>query len=256
MTTARRRCALCLQSGTDSPPEHVFPEAIGGSLTIDTICAECNHWLGSNVDSYLTDHWLIQVRRRELGLSGKKGQLPRPRLVGTVDEFPEVRVILGYGGNGEPTLRIEPHVLKVSNSDGTESKRLVVGDAERESIPQIINKIRQRAGQEPLSSENIAAQYQVQTIQQPRVTGSPDIDVHDYRRAVIKIAYELAHRWLGDAYLQDPSAKLLRDIIRNPSFSPEDFQNGGLKGQILLGRCRRPRPAPRPDSRKARTMSG
>ena len=58
----------------------------GGSLTIYTRCAECNHWLGSNVDSYLTDHWLIQVRRRELGLSGKKGQLPRPRLVGRVDE--------------------------------------------------------------------------------------------------------------------------------------------------------------------------
>jgi hypothetical protein len=66
------------------------------------------------------------------------------------------------------------------------------------------------------------------------------VDIHDYRRALVKIAYELSHHWLGDSYLQDAVSTILREIIIDSSFSPDDFQRSKLKGQILLGGDRLP----------------
>jgi hypothetical protein len=40
-----------------------------------------------------------------------------------------------------------------------------------------------------------------------------EIDIKEYQRAILKIAYELACHWLGPTYLSDPSAGLLRDCI-------------------------------------------
>jgi HNH endonuclease len=228
-------CILCLQTKVDFPPEHVFPEAIGGALEIDRVCSDCNHWLGSNVDAHLTDHWLVRLRRRELNLKGKKGALPRLRLIGDVDELPGVKVILEYDADDQLSLRTQPRVLIAPRSDGASDKQVILHDAELGELATVVNKIRERSGQEPLSADRIAASYPTQSLRQPKVTFTPEIDIHDYRRAVVKIVYELAHRWLGEEYLDDPVAGTLRDVIKNSGFSPEDFEKSDLRAQILIG---------------------
>jgi hypothetical protein len=224
-----------LEAKTDFVPEHVFPEALGGNLTIDVVCTGCNHWLGSNVDARLTDHWLIQARRRELRLSGKGGKLPKVRMTGTVDGMPDVRVVMEFADDDNLTVRVQTLVRSATAEDGTQFRQVLVDEANANRLPQIVNKIRERAGMSRLSGEDIERLHPRHRFPQPRVTMGPDVDLHDYRRAIIKIAYELAHRWLGDAYITDATAGLMRGIILNSNFAPEDFERSGLRGQILLG---------------------
>jgi hypothetical protein len=234
-TEPARRCILCLSEKAGFAPEHVFPEAIGGLLTVTSVCTNCNHRLGTDVDSHLTDHWLIQSRRRELGLRGKGGDLPNVRMVGTVDGMPDVRVIMQYDSNDKLSVRVQPSVRSTVGDDGKPARQVLVDDADLARLPAIVNKIRARAGMTPLPPTELAQAHTFKTIRQPRVTITPDIDIHDYRRAIVKIAYELAHRWLGDLFIGDAMAQVMRDIILNSSFSPEDFERSALRGQILIG---------------------
>jgi transposase, IS6 family len=70
--TVTMRCIFCLKERPGSE-EHVFPLAIGGTLTTDRVCEPCNSTLGSRVDSALTDNFAVRIRRAELGLAGNSG---------------------------------------------------------------------------------------------------------------------------------------------------------------------------------------
>jgi hypothetical protein len=54
------------------------------------------------------------------------------------------------------------------------------------------------------------------------------VDIRDYQKAVCKLIYELAYLWLGDDYLDDPIALLLRNIILR---GVEEK----IRGQIQIG---------------------
>jgi hypothetical protein len=57
-------------------------------------------------------------------------------------------------------------------------------------------------------------------------------DVVLYRRAILKIAYELAWLWLGDASLDDPTAS----DLRNTSAGGEDLGGGIQRANPNWGR--------------------
>lgn len=69
------RCIFCLE---ERPPsqEHVFPRVIGGPLTIDRVCDQCNSELGMRVDAALCDFLPVRARRAKLGLAGNSGVVP------------------------------------------------------------------------------------------------------------------------------------------------------------------------------------
>jgi hypothetical protein len=50
-----------------------------------------------------------------------------------------------------------------------------------------------------------------------------EIDIKEYKRALLKIAYELSYMWLGETYLDDPVAKKIRNCImeRSPEINWE-----------------------------------
>jgi hypothetical protein len=52
---ARFRCAYCARWEDDSRREleHIIPRAIGGSVTTDRVCAQCNRRVGREVDAPL-----------------------------------------------------------------------------------------------------------------------------------------------------------------------------------------------------------
>ena len=62
---------LCIFCSQERPPslEHVFPLAIGGTVTTDRVCAVCNSTLGTRVDAALSDFLPIRTRRAQLGLA-------------------------------------------------------------------------------------------------------------------------------------------------------------------------------------------
>ena len=65
-------CIICGYEKEESD-EHIIPEALGNEkLITKRVCEYCNNRLGSNVDSYLTDHPLVKIIRINNGLKGKK----------------------------------------------------------------------------------------------------------------------------------------------------------------------------------------
>ncbi|MEH2346918.1 MAG: hypothetical protein V7K55_02750 [Nostoc sp.] len=61
------------------------------------------------------------------------------------------------------------------------------------------------------------------------------IDTIFYKRAIIKIAYELAYYWLGSDYLNDTMGELLRLIIYQ-DFQKERWHNRSIDFNIDLYR--------------------
>ena len=58
--------------------EHVFPDAIGGTLIINNVCKCCNDYLGREVDCKLTDHFLTKLARYTYKIPNKQGEIPNP----------------------------------------------------------------------------------------------------------------------------------------------------------------------------------
>jgi len=69
MSVSSESCLFCTGPLTGlRSKEHLIPAAIGGELTTDRVCVECNSVLGSTVDKFV-DHPLFLALRSEVGLS-------------------------------------------------------------------------------------------------------------------------------------------------------------------------------------------
>jgi hypothetical protein len=216
------RCIFCLE---EQPPsdEHVFPLAIGGSLHTDRVCGPCNSTLGKVADGPLTNHLLIAARRCQLKLPGNSGEVPDARKIllgeGVLASDPSQRIRIAENSQ---TGRLEPQVIynskEITLPDGTVAKQIVIdGGGSDAELRKIIARERKRAGLNPLSEADLHAlanvlRQNIQTAEQPTVKYDIEIDTTEFSRGLFKIAYELAHLWLGESYLDDSVAAKLRAI--------------------------------------------
>ena len=220
------KCIFCLEErpGTD---EHVFPLAIGGSLIFDRVCAGCNSDLGSRIDTAISDNFLIRNHRARLGLAGNSGKIPAiheillgvAKLAGT----PERSIHVSFDdATGKLDLKAIPSVSDVVLADGTKARQVLVDARDIDKIPRIIKRERALHGLPPLSAEQLLLETNrclengsTVAVEQPSVLLNLNFDFSHLRHALLKIIYELAFLWLGEAYLEDPIATLLRMAIRN-----------------------------------------
>jgi hypothetical protein len=212
------RCIFCLERNPPSgfSDEHVFPEALGGTVVIRNVCTRCNNKLGAEVDSAVTSHGLVEVKRHALGLAGKTGKVPNPLERATLegDSERKVRYTPGPVGSGDSDVYLLPSVKKtiVAPGQANLSVRIDVRDLPR--LGEIVNKSVQRSGGKPLTADEIAAlKLNHQTLERPALNIPLSFDLSEYRRGLAKVAYELACHWLGDRYVDDPAAARLRDFI-------------------------------------------
>jgi hypothetical protein len=231
------RCFFCLEE-REPTEEHVFPEAIGGTLTIGRVCKPCNDFLGAKVDVLLTNHDLILIKRAEFGMVNRAGKVVNPLNrflgVGSLANDSEKRIRLF---SDPKTGRLEPrmkyHSTRTKLDDGTEAVQITLDESEIGEVGKILQRERKRAGQEPLPDYEIEAyvaaiRQQIRTIEQPEVLYSFRIDTYNFQRGICKVVYELACFWLGDAYLDDPVAKMFRNNILSGTEEK-------IEGQILFG---------------------
>ncbi len=68
-----------------------------------------------------------------------------------------------------------------------------------------------------------------QSIEKPEILYNPQFNFANVQRGICKIAYELAFKWLGEGYLEDPVAYKLRAFILN-GVEPEP-----IRRQITVG---------------------
>jgi hypothetical protein len=239
-------CFFCLEEKAPSL-EHVFPEAIGGTLETERVCTNCNSFLGKEVDVRLTDHPAVLMKRHEFGMTTSAGKPvdPMGKLFrqGTLASDPEKRIqTVANLATGKIVPKMMSHRRQTKDEDGNDIVEIALDGSDLGALEKIVQRHRKRAGLEPLPREDIQALFadarrNTRTLQ-PEVIYSGEMDIFHYQRAICKIAYELACIWLGDVYLDDPIAKALRDFILKGTEAaiPRAIQLNGLTPPLGLWR--------------------
>lgn len=214
--------------------EHVFPKAIGGTYCIRSVCKSCNDKLGHSVDYALTNHKLIEFQRLILKISGKSGALPNPLAKGVLASDPSqaMRSLLNDSGQLEPYL--VPSVRVINGNGEKKTIQLRVDSRDKDKLAEIVNKKLKRLGQESLSREQIEAKAEAGQNEHPEIQVKIPVDLIQYKRAIIKIAYEMACTWLGDHYTIDATASTLRECIFDTCLSGDWSEKYPIRGQIIF----------------------
>jgi|WetSurMetagenome_2_1015567.scaffolds.fasta_scaffold01024_6 hypothetical protein len=216
------KCIFCmLEKRTgEFTVEHAFPEAIGGSFKLkDCVCKDCNSTLGSDVDVHLTDHYLIQFHRLLHRIPGKSGKIPNPLENSILSGNNPQKVKYFFDEKGKPKeLYLTPLVKRNKQADGSTKISISIDHKDEADLPKILQKIIDREGQiGKLTVEDMLKSYKREKIENPLLQINEKIDMINYKRSILKIAYELAYYWLGPSYIDDPSAQLIRRAIIDQS---------------------------------------
>src|SRR5208283_287318 len=139
-------CIFCCRERAPSL-EHVFPLAIGGPVTTDRVCRECNSALGTRVDAALSDFFPIRMRRAKLELAGNKDEPPtwhemflgEAKLIGQTAD----RVQTTFNkATGTLDTRQLYHAVDVVMPDGKKSRQITLDARDKGQIPKIIQRER------------------------------------------------------------------------------------------------------------------
>jgi hypothetical protein len=222
-------CIFCFKERAPSL-EHVFPLAIGGTLTTERVCGPCNSTLGSRVDAALSDFFPIRAHRAKLRLAGNGGEPPALHefLLGKatlIDQTAnQVHTTLDKT-TGKLNLKQIPHKSNVVMPNGEKVCQITLDARDENKLPRVIQRERKLHDLPPLSEEELAVavkQFTVNSIENPLVHIKFNINFKYLRHAMIKIAYELAFLWFGESYLYDPLAAELRSAICNSDVASTD----------------------------------
>lgn len=229
------RCLFCLSSDPPSgfSDEHVFPEAVGGSLLIRSVCKDCNDRLGHSVDTKLTEHALVQIKRQALRIPGKSGVVPNPFRNAVLADDPTQKVRLHFDQGGAARAFVVPSVQRqVDSQSGT--LHVCIDATDEHRLEEIINTALARAGGPTLSAEAIEELKSYSVLQNPKLTMPMSLDLVEYKRALMKIVYELSCHWLGDRYVDDPTAQLIRDFIFDDDLPLDSSERHPIRGTMRL----------------------
>jgi hypothetical protein len=231
-----KRCIFCLKEKPkeEFSVEHVFPDAIGGTFTINNVCRECNSILGSQVDSKITDNWGIKAKRHIHKIKNKDGNIPSPFVIGETEDGKKIECVFDKK-TGEPKgLRLFPDINIVEDSEGNVQVTGSFDINDKDKAVEMINKKLQRAGYDEISEEKLLANMKEFHEPPPVIKQQFKLDVERYKFGLIKIAYELACHWLGDSYLDDPISSVIRERVLDPTFEEDWFEKYPIQGTIQL----------------------
>ena len=190
---------------------------------MDRVCKPCNSVLGGRVDVALSDNFLVRGHRARLLLAGNSGEPPAMHElllgVGRLANNPEQRIEITFDERTQKLVtRALHHASDVIMQDGSKARRIVVDEKYAGELSKIVQRERKRHGAPPLSAEELEKEISrfkenVTTTENTSVVFERSYSFAFVRHAMIKIAYELAFLWLGEDYLDDPSAAELRSAI-------------------------------------------
>lgn len=234
------RCLICLEERPGTV-EHVFPLAIGGSLITNRLCADCNSLLGRTVDTALIKHPFMAFQRSRFDLPGNSGQVPdgARELIGdaVVADGSGQRVRVCTRADGVVDPRLVHHEQILVNESGEDVRRISIDARDAYLLPKIIARHRKREGLPILSADELHEQVTAaignsRTLEGPWLRGELSIDLENYKAGVLKIVYELACLWFGDAFLDGAVAAEMREVLTGR----RDLAGSSLVGGVQLGR--------------------
>jgi hypothetical protein len=202
MASRQGRCWYCGEEKLqdDDPPEHVVPFALGGELTTDRVCRECNTRAGVEIDQPFLSDWFVAWERLLWDIRdtrhGKDRPPPMPREQLELADGTRVRMTREY------TVEVIPGTDKRSTP-----MRIVAGSADE--LNEIIEKVQERAKRD--GRELTLGELSEQTIGE--VSGRVAFDGVLWLRATTKIAVAAASLVLDETWVTTPQAKKYREFL-------------------------------------------
>lgn len=222
-------CIVCLNEKAPGA-EHVIPYAIGGSFTISRVCTECDNALGKRADAGLTKQFQMVERREELKLRGHRGTVPDPiaaalRKPVSLDNNPDHRVIVEKdAAPGEYRTRTAPRVeFEVEEHPGKlyriELKKFFVDGQDSDKAEMLVRSGLRKAGLKDTAIHDkvwaqLAPTLELSEERDASVTVPIVQNLGGHQLGMVKIAYETAWHWLGESWLDDPTAHAMRAGLR------------------------------------------
>lgn len=222
----------------------MFPLAIGGSLTTDRLCVDCNSLLGRTADTALIKHPLIAFQRSRFGLPGNSGQVPdgARELIGNavVADGSGQRVRVSTGDDGVIDPRLVHHEQILIDEQGEYVRRVSIDARDSHLLPKMIDRQRKRDGLPALSADELQNQVTAaianrRTLDGPWLQGELSIDLEDYKSGVLKIVYELACLWFGDTFLDGTIAAEMREVLAGRQTLAGSSLVGGVQLAAFAG---------------------
>jgi hypothetical protein len=221
------KCIFCLTEAPGSV-EHVFPESIGGGFTIDRLCKCCNECFGQNIDPLIIRHPLANMYRAAERVHDKRGNVPTNVFAeGTMEhevragETRPVRVKTNVDPKtGLFVVEVLPTFWSDIGEDGGAKNSAIFG-MEKESDARAWFRKGLERQRIPISDdahfeELWKASHEIRNVPTPTAQHSlPLMDEFKYRHALLKIVFEMAWYWIGDPWLTDPVARVMRRVLRS-----------------------------------------
>ncbi len=184
-------------------PEHIIPKALGNDELVleDSVCKDCNSKLGSNVDAYFLNNFLVLLERQTLNLKGQSGKVPNPFIDGT-DQNGNRVIWKGDRPGVVPKVEIFDNHVKIIADTIEEAQNVFLKKAERMNLPK---STKDKVLESLNTSDNNSEQLSI------NVTFG--IEFNRFFMEAAKIAYEFAFYKLGKVYLEDPRAIEIREYL-------------------------------------------
>ncbi|WP_203341317.1 HNH endonuclease [Planococcus beijingensis] len=216
------RCIICkeIKEQEEFNEEHVFPDSIGGTLTQYNVCIICNSRLGHDVDTHLVNHFLVKIKRMIYRIPGKSGEIPnifkKGYLKGDMEQ--EMRLEFDSVGNSKGVY-MQPEKQFNVLADGSGNLHYRVDLKDKARLPGMVNKTLKRNGFPVMESAEILRRAVETREPAPEMIIEASADLIEYKRAILKIAYELSHYWIGENYFNDPNGEIIRKILIAKNFT-------------------------------------
>jgi len=228
------KCIICFNDLDDSrnSDEHIFPEAIGGTIIINNVCKDCNDHLGSYVDSHLVNHFFIQSQRLFLKLSGKTGKIPNPLENGTMVSDPTQKIKYFIKDGIPESLYLLPNIKYDTDENGNITLNIRLDEKDENKIDDIISKLKERAAKKGQKLNFKMNKVVKGTLKTPAISTKVKYDLINWHRSLIKIAYELVAKYCDDSFLNTGLASSFRNLLTLKTITEKDLVNTNFKGKI------------------------
>lgn len=216
-----KKCIICkkIKNNEEFNKEHIIPESIGGSLTIENVCKECNNKLGKEIDSKIIDDFLIkgQIVGNKIRNKNNKEKVLFEKLIS--NNNPKIKLKAKRVKNG----KFEKWEANTSLKSSKEDKNFhsIYFDSNKDKkivLKEIEKQFKNKYGKTLTEEEKKMIMYKINNeYSYPKIefNSTQTIDFKKLTREFIKIAYETAHYILGEKYFDDVIGQDLRESLFN-----------------------------------------
>ena len=208
------RCILCLKE-TSLSKEHVIPEALGGILTCQFLCKDCNSYLGFSVEAKAKTDPSIRI-----AVSNLQSHIPE-----LADKFMENQHFISHGPGGTERGSVRAGEFRVQSRTREDGSLVQPTDCARKSVENILRKedadddvIRQalRAFDKGGENERVELPHGLEVVRWHIEKIEPDLSNKIMSALIpLKIAYEFLALHLGTAiYDKAPQMQELRTTLQ------------------------------------------